>query len=144
MKYVCIVILINLNLIACSDLKSTKVDSDFFNEDQYESVRIKNDDFGKKISEFFVNKTDKSRMMIKLYWDNGKVQSVAYLVNGEKNGPSQEFDNTGKLFFSGFYFKNKETGISCYYNPDGSLKKLEVIEDGKVINRYNDSLYKIK
>ncbi|XP_052510836.1 histone-lysine N-methyltransferase SETD7 isoform X3 [Budorcas taxicolor] len=64
------------------------------------------------------------------YEDGGVLQGT--YVDGELNGPAQEYDTDGRLIFKGQYKDNIRHGVCWIYYPDGGSLVGEVNEDGEM------------
>jgi len=51
----------------------------------------------------------------KLYYPNGKIESLGYYVNDSLNGVYKGFDENGIISLEASYWKNKKVGPSKYY-----------------------------
>lgn len=64
------------------------------------------------------------------YEDGGVLQGT--YVDGELNGPAQEYDTDGRLIFKGQYKDNNRHGVCWIHYPDGGSLVGEVNEDGEM------------
>lgn len=64
-------------------------------------------------------------------YEDGAVLYGTY-VDGELNGPAQEFDGAGRLMFKGQYRDNSRCGECSVYYPDGGCLFGRVNEDGEM------------
>lgn len=120
-------------LLSCSNKTSKPCIEDFFKESDYELTNTKLDDYNQKVAEYYTSKKDHSKQMIKMFWRNNKVQAIMYLKNKQKDGPFESFDSSGRLYYSGFYLEDKQTGVSSYYDATGNLKRFEIFNKGEKI-----------
>ncbi|MCC6288564.1 MAG: hypothetical protein IT249_11835 [Chitinophagaceae bacterium] len=137
-RYYLLTIFSFLLLFSCTSKSKVECEEFFFNENDYILKQTKLGDFKQKLSELYVKKEDQSKKVLKLFWHNDKIQAIIFLSGNEKNGPFFSYDTVGNLSYSGFYMKNKETGISCYYDNTGTIKKMKIYDNGKDIGEIND------
>ncbi|KAG8522172.1 Histone-lysine N-methyltransferase SETD7 [Galemys pyrenaicus] len=64
------------------------------------------------------------------YEDGGVLQGT--YVDGELNGPAQEYDTDGRVIFRGQYKDNIRHGVCWIYYPDGGSLVGDVNEDGEM------------
>ncbi|XP_009577823.1 PREDICTED: histone-lysine N-methyltransferase SETD7 [Fulmarus glacialis] len=64
-------------------------------------------------------------------YEDGVVLHGTY-VDGELNGPAQEYDSDGRLIFKGQYKDNIRHGVCWIYYPDGGSLVGEVNEEGEM------------
>ena len=118
-----------LFFVGCST-KKEECQHLIFNKTEYELKTTKLDDFKHKLSELYEKREDPSKRVMKLFWANGNLQAIIFLTNENKEGPFISYDTIGNLSYSGFFFNNKETGVSCYYDNSGEIKKFIINEKG--------------
>lgn len=56
------------------------------------------------------------------YYQNGRLASKGFFLNGTKNGHWKEYYENGTLFAEGYYNSGKKHGIWKYYDSEGRLK----------------------
>lgn len=133
MKVLQIILILGVGISWCKDKDGDIIFS--FNEGDYKLIEVKNDDFGNKHSEEFVSNKDKNLRLKKIYWENGKIQSVTFFSNNKKIGPDQFYDTSANLLYEGFYYADKENGIVIEYDTQDKKAKIKTYQDGNVINQ---------
>jgi antitoxin component YwqK of YwqJK toxin-antitoxin module len=106
-----------------------------FNEKEYQLVNTINDDFGKKYSEEFISIKEKDLHLKKFFWENGNLQSIVFFSNRKKFGPYRYFDSSENLLYEGFYYNDKETGVSIEYDPESKQAKIVIHKAGEELNQ---------
>lgn len=70
----------------------------------------------------------------RIYFENGRLNYLNHLVNGQKNGRSFVYGETGNLVFEEYYAQNKLDSISKCFYPDGTLQRIEKWKLGKHVD----------
>ena len=130
-----VIMILVIGIIGCKDDDKSLVIS--FNDKDYKLLETKKYDWGNKYSEEFISKKDKNFRLKKIYWENGKIQSVTFFSNNKKIGPNQFYDTSANLLYEGFYYSDKENGIVIQYDVQSKKAKIETFKNGNVINQTN-------
>jgi len=80
----------------------------------------------------------------KSYHDNGQLSYARKYVNGEMEGEWKHYYDNGQLEMEGKYANGKEEGEWKYYLKDGNVDKIEVYEDGELVDEPEGSTGCIK
>ena len=68
----------------------------------------------------------------RVYFQNGKLASIAKYKNGEKNGTHKEWNETGTLVFEGEYVGGKRHGKLNKYFDDGKPYLVQTFENDEI------------
>jgi antitoxin component YwqK of YwqJK toxin-antitoxin module len=117
---------------------------EYFSEEDFNLVKTKLDDFGKRSAEYYTSKKNNTRQMMKLFWSNQKIQVIVYLKDKKKEGPYEFYDTSGRLQYEGFFFEDKESGVFTYYERNGEIKNIEFFNKGDKIGEVSIDSFIIK
>lgn len=126
-------LLIVCSIVSCKT-KDNNLESLSFNEKDYKLINTTKDDLGNKYLEEYVNINDTQVRLKKTFWENGKVQSVVFFKGIMKNGPNDFYDSNGDLMYSGFYYADKETGVTIEYNRQLQKATIKRYSNGDVLH----------
>lgn len=68
-----------------------------------------------------------------IYYDIGVIKKILSKQNGDLNGPCLSFDTLGHIKKREFFVNDIKTGLSQYFNDDGSLHRENYYENGKLL-----------
>lgn len=108
-----------------------------FDEADYNLVKTSKDGMGNKYSELYINKKESSIELKKIFWENGKQQSIVFFSKGKKTGPSILLDSSGVIIYEGFYFQDKEMGVVIKYDSYGKKAVIRTLNTDGLLNQHN-------
>ncbi len=121
-----------LILVSCRSKESRKI----FDESNYRLTKTQYYPSGKKSAEFFVNKEDTNKKLEKIYWENGRVEGLAFFSHRQLDGPFQQFDSMGNYLVDQIFIKDLESGVILQFER-GKMLSYTLIYKGEEI--YVDS-----
>ncbi len=121
------------SMISCK-IKKDDPHSFSFNEKDYKLINTTKDDLGNKYLEEYINIKDSNERLKKIFWENGNIQSVIFFKGSMQNGPNDYYDSNGDLLYSGFYYQDKETGITILYNKELQKARIRTCSQGNVMH----------
>jgi antitoxin component YwqK of YwqJK toxin-antitoxin module len=72
----------------------------------------------------------KKEIKVEKYYPDGKVESIAFMQDGKKNGIASLFYPNGKLKQQGKWVNDKQEGIWTFYYEDGAVSgKINFVND---------------
>lgn len=75
--------------------------------------------------------------MLTIYHEAGGVKETGQVINGERSGKWERFDEQGNLIIRAYYNNDEKVGNWTYWNADGTLK-YSVNYENNMVASYKD------